>query len=198
MPDPSGKLKNSATPALNMVLSLRSLVEEEHLNTEQLSVGLTLDRSNHVHLPNKHSIPVFDGKKTIVWEVPSLRELFRGSQPALPNIEQYPPAYYTLFYFIETHVHTLNRATGDRTDQEMEEVYSNLRRRPDGRSLGVVHDFVWQTAALLLGSHVLSAAEYEALFGQLARSVRAWALAPVSRNYADYLRKALDSDDKSS
>lgn len=83
------------------------------------------------------------------------------------------------FYFIEEHVLTLCAAKGDRTDQELEEVYAMLRRRPDGKSLGMVHDFLWQVAALLLGRHVLSEAEFEAIFGQLERSVRHWALHPV-------------------
>jgi hypothetical protein len=71
----------------------------------------------------------------------------------------------------------------------MEEIYSMLRRRPDGRSLGAVHDFLWQVAALLLGIHVLSAAEFETLIGALGRSTRKWGLRPVSRNYVAYLHK---------
>ena len=82
---------------------------------------------------------------------------------------------------------------GDRSDQELEEVYSMLRRRPDGRSLGAVHDFLWQVSALLLGSYPLSEAQFEAITGQLERSVRNWALRPVSRFYVGYLRKALAS-----
>jgi hypothetical protein len=71
----------------------------------------------------------------------------------------------------------------------MEEIYSALRRRPDGRSLGGVHDFMWQVAALLLGSRAVSAAEYNALLGALARSTRKWGQQPVSRNYVAHLRK---------
>ena len=42
--------------------------------------------------------------------------------------------------------------TGDRPAQELQEIYSSLRRRPDGRSVSVVHDFLWRVVALLLGS----------------------------------------------
>jgi len=73
----------------------------------------------------------------------------------------------------------------------MEEIYAMLRRRPDGRSLGAVHDFLWQVSALLLGTQVLSAVEFEALIGALERSTRRWALRPVSRNYVAYLRQSL-------
>jgi hypothetical protein len=107
-------------------------------------------------------------------------------------MDHYPEEYSPHFYFIEHHVLALCDAMGDRTDQEMEEIYSMLRRRPDGRSLGAVHDVVWQVAALLLGTQVLSAAEFEALIGALERSTRRWALRPVSRNYVAFLRKTFE------
>jgi hypothetical protein len=74
----------------------------------------------------------------------------------------------------------------------MEEIYATLRRRPDGKSLGAAHDFLWQVTAVLLGQYPISAAEYDAIFGQLARSTRHWAQAPVSRNYAAYLRSTFE------
>jgi len=87
---------------------------------------------------------------------------------------------------------SLCSARGNLTDQQTEEIYSMLRRRPDGRSLGVEHDFVWQVAALVLGSYEMSAAEFEALFRQLAKSARVRSQFPVSRNYAAYLRSSLE------
>jgi hypothetical protein len=75
--------------------------------------------------------------------VPTLRELFRGNRAPPPDMDHYPPEYTPLFYFIETHFLTLCDARGDRTDQEMEEIYFMLRRRPEGRSLGASHDFMW-------------------------------------------------------
>jgi hypothetical protein len=86
---------------------------------------------------------------------------------------------------------------GDRTDQEMEEIYSALRRRPDGRSLNVVHDLLWQVAALLLGTHALSEREFEAMMGALLSSTRKWGLRPISRNYAAYLRQTFEGDSDS-
>jgi hypothetical protein len=74
----------------------------------------------------------------------------------------------------------------------MEGIYSMLRRRPDGRSLGAVHDFLWQVAALLLGTRRLSGAEFEALVGALERSTRKWAMRPVSRFYVAYLHETLE------
>jgi hypothetical protein len=74
----------------------------------------------------------------------------------------------------------------------MEPIFSALRRRPDGKNhLGPTHDYLWQAAALTLGSHVLSQAEFQAILGRLERSVRSWAQRPISRNYVQYLRKNL-------
>ncbi len=109
-------------------------------------------------------------------------------------MDHYPPEYAPHFFFIENQLLTVCDAMGDRTDQEMEEIYSALRRRPDGRSLGVLHDLVWQIAALLLGRCPLSEAEFEGLLGALVRSTRRWAQRPISRNYVTYLRKTFEKD----
>lgn len=171
---------------------LRSLVESEGLDAERLSVALEASDQGNIRVQDKHSVLVSDGKKLARWQVPALGELFRGSRTPPRDIDHYPEEYCPHFFFIENHVLTVCAAKGDRTDQEMEEIYSMLRRRPDGRSLGAVHDFLWQVAALLLGTQVLSAAEFEALLGALERSTRKWALRPVSRNYVAYLHRTLE------
>jgi hypothetical protein len=179
----------SSPPAVPVVLAapLRPLIEDARLNAGNLSVPLLADGQGHIKVEDRHSVNVSDGSRHVVWHVPSLRALFRGSQPAPADIKYYPPEYADHFWFIEKHVLTLCKAKGDPPDQEMEEVYSALRRRPDGRSLGATHDFFWQVLALWLGSRVVSEAGYEAVVGQLVRSVRGWALRPISRNYATYL-----------
>ena len=146
------------------------------------------DRGN-IRVQDKHFVPVYDGKKMARWQVPALPELFRGNRTPPPDMDHYPDEYTPHFLFIENHVLTVCQAKGDRTDQEMEEIYSMLRRRPDGRSLGTVHDFLWQVTALLLGTQVLCATEFEALIGALERSTRKWGLRPVSRNYVAYLHQ---------
>ena len=172
--------------------TLRTLVESEGLIPDKLIVVLEADAHRHIRVLDKHSVPVHDGNKMARWQVPALSELFRGSRTPPPDMDHYPEEYTPHFFLIENHVLTVCEANGDRTDQEMEEIYSILRRRPDGRSLGAVHDFLWQVSALLLGTQVLSAAEYEALIGALERSTRKWGLRPVSRNYVAYLHRTFD------
>jgi hypothetical protein len=106
-------------------------------------------------------------------------------------MDHYPPEYVPIFYFVERHLLTICDSLGDRTDQEIEEIYSLLRRRPDGKSIGPVHDALWQTAAMVLGTHPLSQAEFDAIFGALARSTRCWGWGVVSRNYVAYLRSQI-------
>jgi hypothetical protein len=176
----------------DIVPTLRELVEAEGLNPDKLIVALEADNRRNIRVLDKHSVPVHDGNKMVLWQVSALGDLFRGSRTPPPDMDHYPDEYAPHFFFIENHVLTLCEVKGDRTDQEMEEIYSMLRRRPAGRSLGAVHDFLWQVAALLLGTQVLSAAEFEALIGALERSTRKWALRPVSRNYVAYLHRTLD------
>jgi hypothetical protein len=71
----------------------------------------------------------------------------------------------------------------------MKEIYSWLRRRPDGKSLGFVHDYMWQAAALMLGLHVLSRKEFEAIMARLERSCRRFEMGSTSRNYAEAMMR---------
>jgi hypothetical protein len=176
----------------DLVPTLRSLVESEGLDAERLCVALEASDRGKIRVLDKHSVPISDGNKMARWQAPALGELFRGSRSPPPDMDHYPEEYCPHFYLIENHVLTVCGANGDRTDQELEEIYSMLRRRPDGRSLGPVHDFLWQVAALLLGTQVLSAAEFEALVGALERSTRKWGLRPVSRNYVAYLHRTIE------
>ena len=182
-----------AGPPIDPISSLGELVEQEGLDVEKLTVAVRRDANGRIRVPDWHAIYLFDGKKAAVWNVPSLRELFRGDQAPPPDMDRYPTSYVRALFCIEKHVLTLCDAEGDRTDQEMEPVYSALRRRPDGKNhLGFAHDILWQAAALMLGLHRLSGAEFEAIVGALERSVRRWALRPVSRNYVSYLRKQME------
>jgi hypothetical protein len=178
---------------LDLAPALRSLVESAGLDGKNLSVALKADSQGHVHLQDRQSIAIYDGHKGAIWTAPSVRELFRGDKPPPADISHYPPEYVPYFFFVENHLLTYGDAIGDPSDQEFEEVYSMLRRRPDGKSLGVLHNFVWQIAAALLGTHLLSAAEFDGIFGTLTASARKWGIRPISRNYMAYLRQNFGS-----
>ena len=174
---------------MDLVPSLRDVVRDAGLQAVKLSVAFEADRKGHARILDKHRVAVSDGEKHAFWSVPSLEQLFRGDRPPPADMDHYPEEYTPHFFFIESQLLTLCDAMGDRSDQELEEIYFALRRRPDGRSLGVAHDFVWEVSALLLGCHALSSAEFTALIGALVQSTRKWGLRPISRNYVGYLRK---------
>lgn len=185
----SGK-KASANPAPTLVSSLQDVVNANHLETEQLTVPCPRTAApGQVQVRDRTLVPVTDGESVVFWSVPSLSSLFRGDAKPPADMREYPETYVPYFYFIEKHVLLLGQTKGDRTDQEMEETFTALRRRPDGRSLGPTHDYMWQVSALLLGKYPLSEEQYTAIVSRLEQSVRAFALRPISRFYADYLKR---------
>lgn len=142
-------------------------------------------------LDSRNLLFLSDGKNQMTWFAPSLQSLFRGDKKA-PVLGDFPEGYDIIFGIIEAHVLEACRVLGDRTDLEMKDIYTALRKRPDGKSLGVAHDEVWRGAALALGSHILSQAEFEAVLSRLERSCRTFAMSPSSRNYVDVVRQTLE------
>ena len=173
----------------NLIDSLAGIVEENHLKLSSLSVALPVDEDNtSKDFFDRHKIHLFDGSNLAIWHVDALSDLFRGEKQP-PQTQGYPEEYIKFFYLIEKHVITACDAKKDVTDSEFVDIYSAMRRRPDGKSSGLVHDVVWQCAALGLGLQMYSQPEYEAIFGQLVRSARHWKMGHSSRNYIAYLRE---------
>jgi hypothetical protein len=168
--------------------SLKAAVEKAELDTDDLELSFPKDASGRVRLGDRHRITVTDRRKAAEWEVPSLRELFRGERPPPPDIDHYPPEYVPCFERIERHLVMFCDSNGDQTDQDLEQVYGILQKRPDGKSIGLLHDVVWQAAALMAGMFPVSAAEFAAVFETLGRSTRRWGQSPISRNYLSFLR----------
>ena len=141
-------------------------------------------------LDDRGLISLSDGKEAWSWETNSLRALFRGDKQP-PMLGDHPEAYNDCFLLMDLHVLEISKFFGDRRDAEMREIYSALRRRPDGRSLGFVHDYMWQAAALILATRPLSQAEFEAIMARLERSTRTFEQGLTSRNYIVALKTTL-------
>jgi len=135
---------------------------------------------------DRHELCFLDGKKPLFWKIDSLRALFRGNKQP-PVLGAYPEAYNDSFALLDLHALEISKIFGDPRDAEMKEVFATLRRRPDGRSLSYLHDYMWQAAAWILGTRPLSQAEFEAIMGRLERSCRTFEIGPTSRNYAAML-----------
>jgi hypothetical protein len=100
-----------------------------------------------------------------------------------------------VFALLDLHALEFSKFFGDWRDAEMLEIYSTLRRRPDGKSLGFLHDYMWQAAGLALGTRPLSQVEFEAVLARLERSCRTFETGPGSRNFVAALRETWPSKD---
>ncbi len=184
----------------NFVPSLRQALEREPLDlTKIIRAAVPVKDLQEHPTPTPAGLDravlyLTDGKAACHWETDSLRALFRGDHMP-PNLGDYPEAYNEAFAIFDSHALEISDILGDRRDEEMLEVYSTLRRRPDGRSVGYVHDYMWQAAAIVLGTQPLSQAEFEAVLGRLERSCRTFAMGPTSRNYIATLRMTLGQED---
>jgi len=181
----------------DIVPSLRQEFEKHsfRLDTVILAAVPVADPKVQVLVPAgrpRSDLCLTDGKAFCFWETDSLRALFRGNKQP-PALGDYPEAYNDSFILLDLHALEVSKMFGDRWDAEMKEIYSTLRRRPDGKSLGFAHDYMWQAAALLLGTRVLSQAEYEAIMARLERSCRTFEMGITSRNYVATLRSTLGS-----
>jgi hypothetical protein len=176
--------------------SLQVQFEERPFNPDQVLMAAVRVREPGPQgeivpdIKDRRLLSITDGNEHWSWEVESLSSLFRGdTQP--PVLGDEPEVYNDSFLVLELHVVEVSRIIGARRDVEMREIYSMLRRRPDGRSLGFVHDYLWQAAALLLGTRSLSQAEFAAILARLERSCRTFEQGPTSRNYVGELQALL-------
>ena len=117
--------------------------------------------------------------------VPSLRALFRGNGELTINRTEFKEEDIPFFYPIEATLLKVGEGLPMHmiADDTFIEAFSTMRRRPDGKSAGYIHDIVWQLAADFLIRHVCSQNEFEACFRRLEQSARTWHTGPTSANY---------------
>ncbi len=178
------------------VPSLRQELEEHPLDLKAVlraAVPVKDPEKNPKPVPNpveRNVLYLTDGKNFCVWVPESLASLFRGDKEA-PRVSDVPDLYSPEVMILETHVIEISNIFGPPRDEEMKEIYSQMRRHPDGRSQGFLHDYMWRAAALMLGTRPLSRGEYEAILSRLERSCRTFGMGPTSRNYAESLQHLL-------
>ena len=181
------------------VPSLREAIEREPLDLKKIirAAVPVKDPAEHPTIvpagKDRRSLYLTTGKEFCLWETESLRALFRGDRQP-PVLGDYPEAYNDSFVLLDLHALEISKFFGDRRDEEMLNIYSTLRRRPDGKSMGFVHDYMWQAAAIVLGTRPLSQAEFEAIMARLERSCRTFAMGPTSRKYIAALRTTLGQE----
>jgi len=171
--------------------SLERVVKKEHLSLDRLNLVFQANNDKMLDMQDRQCVFVESEGRIGEWHIDSLRGMFRGSKEP-PSMERYPEEYAPLFFIVERNLLSAVASSYSRdiTDDEIERIYDIIRRRPDGRSVGVMHDVVYQAAAFILGIRSLSQLEFEAIFRQLARSARGWKEEPGSRNYIEFLRNS--------
>ncbi len=118
-----------------------------------------------------------------------LRQLFTGDAKA-PDLSHGPTPELEAFFMLLEHavVRFCDADERDATDQEMEQIFAELRRRPDTAG-GPLRSYLRATAQLYVSLRDVSAAQYEAVMARLAKSARTFSEVPISRNYLATLRE---------
>jgi hypothetical protein len=178
--------------------SLKEAFERNPLNMNSLlRVAMPIanpdEHPNYVpNLKDRRQIGISDSKEVCFWEVDSLKSLFRGDKQP-PFLGATPQCYEDIFPIIDLHIIELGNFFGSPRDAELRDIFSALRRRPDGKSLGVSHDYLWQAVAFILGTQPLSQAEFEAIMARIERSCRTFEDGVSSRNFSQSLQKLYKS-----
>lgn len=186
---------SSAGALEDVVPSLRQAAQNAGLPHTAVFLSIPTGPGAENAVLDRSEILIGDGLQVTTWQAPPLRDLFRGDRQPPPDgeMERYPQPYLPFFYRAEFNVFRFCRTREiNPTDGEFLELYSFMKRRPDGKSMGPLHDVIWQSAALVLGLRPWSEAEYLAVFGQLARSARHFKIGPTSRNYIAYVRDMME------
>ena len=183
------KVSNEADEIWKPHPLLLSFAASNNIDKEKLLEMLHTSKKELPEITDRHDIILHDGDKTYTWHVKRLSDLYRGDiQPvSFDEMSMYPAKYQTFFYNIERDVVLCNLMDRIPTDKEFNDAYSAIRRRPDGKSNGYLHDLIWQATCIALATHPWSEKETEAILRQLARSCRTFKLSTSSRNYMGYV-----------
>ncbi len=182
--------KDDLFPSL-LDLVRNNLTEFPNMDFSKLSLAIYADAQDRLFIPRREDIAVVYEDKSFEWHNDSIRALFRGNHIP-PDLKEYPPEYDFFFYRIESQIILLSEhLEHELCDVDFEEIFSAMRRRPDGRRINLMHDVVWQAASLNMALSPCSESEYTAIFMRLEQSARTFNLGRSSKNYLSYLRDEL-------
>ncbi len=124
--------------------------------------------------------------------LPPLSALFRGTAKCAEIASDPPRALEPIFMCVELTALDWCGVSGRRVrDEEFEKLYSDLRRRPDGRSKDPLFGYLRAAMRLTLAIRPTSADEFEAITRRLARSARTFRTSVTSTNYLDLALRPL-------
>jgi len=154
-----------------------------------LAYAVKEDADHYVNdLEDRTTIAFNDGDGIHTFSVQSLESIFRGDVKP-PSLEKFPSSYIPFFGILEHMVINIADYFGDPTDDDMQQIYRRLRRKPDGQGVHIIHDYVWQACAIILALRPWSREQYEAVLGRLEKSCRTFSTSSCSKNYIKELRR---------
>lgn len=125
-----------------------------------------------------------DPRQLLEFQLPPLRDLFRGDATPGDFGTVPAPEYRGLLYSLEMTAATYcSLAPAPVTDQEFHRLFRRLGRNPDGTDHHLLFAYLQASAQIYLAVHETSQAEYEAVVGRLERSAKSYSAKPISRNY---------------
>ncbi len=160
------------------------------------SIGIEVDDQQHV-VPVSDIVLVVAGSKTARVTLKKASELFTGRKTP-PSFRDGPAEGYILFFaLIERTVVDFCRFAGrPEYDDEIERLYTHLRRRPDGHDGNPLFSYLQAAARLYMSAVDVSQAEFDAVCRRLSQSAGRFAAGPTSTNYCEVVGETFESVDK--
>jgi hypothetical protein len=143
-------------------------------------VRIVVDERHQV-VPLRGKFDLVVGGQVVSLTSRPLSEAFRGNQEP-PSFASGPtPEYAAFFALLERTVVEYCRVAGRaETDDELERLYRQVRRRPDGQDKNLLSSYI-QAAAFVYASLVdTSRAEFEAVLNRLSRSASHFRTGPTT------------------
>ena len=150
---------------------------------EMLRVAIQRDENKKV-MTLRGEVPVMGNEGLVLVKLKPISQLFTGSAVP-PDMSRSPPLEYQPFFLLlESTAANYCAAIGKpETDDELERLYRQLRRRPDGEDKHPLFAYLRGAARLYLSLRDVSQAEFEAVVNRLSQSAK-WHSSHVgSTNY---------------
>jgi len=124
----------------------------------------------------------------------SIPELFVGNRQA-PSFKGGPTGDYIKFFALieATVIDYCLVATRVERDQEIERLYSLLRRRPAGKDKNPLFSYIQAAVRVYMSLFDVSPSEFDAVIRRLSQSAGHFAIGPTSTNYFQIVHGSLRS-----
>jgi len=132
----------------------------------------------------RDTVTVSDGRQEAVLTLRPLAESFVGSRVPPGFADGPTPHYVPFFMFLErTVVEYCRAARRPERDEELDRIFRQLRRRPDGQDKNPLFAYLRAAACVYVGAVDTSRAEFEAVLQRLSRSASRFGTNSTSTNY---------------